>query len=435
MQKIWLIVQREYITRVQKRSFIIMSILGPVLLALVMVLPIWLASSAGDNKLIEVVDESGLFTNKFSDTEKLKFIYSNSALEDAKSNLSKNNYDGLLYIPQLDLNQPKGIALFSEKSPSPMLQSMIEKTIKREIEDLKLSNSGIDKTVLDNIRTAVDIKTITLSDDGEKANSSDAAMIIGYLGGMLIYFFIFLYGAQIMRGVIEEKTNRIVEVVISSVKPFQLMMGKILGVGAVALTQFFIWVVLSMAVTSAVSSFFNLSRFESEQISQTMGQIESTAGMEKAMKVNEVLTAAASVNIPLVVACFAFYFLGGYLMYGALFGAVGAAVDNETDSQQFMLPITMPLLLSIISLSAVIADPNGTLAFWLSVFPLTAPVVMMIRIPFIGASWDLYLSAAILIGAFIGAVWLAGRIYRVGILMYGKKPTYKEIGKWLFYKA
>ncbi len=439
MDKIFLIMQREYFTRVRKKSFIIMSILAPVLFGAMFIVPVLVANLSSDTKVIEILDESGHFKDKFKDSDRIKYITTDLSLNDAKSNFTRQKHDGLLFIPNLDLDKPKGIVLFSEKGLSIFTKDNIEKTIRTEIENQKLIRSGIDKKVLDGIRTQVDITTITTGEDGEKESSSDAASVFGYVGAFLIYFFIFLYGAQIMRGVIEEKTSRIIEIIICSVKPFQLMMGKILGVGAVALTQFLIWVVLSTVVTTGVSAFFQVDKVANVQVEQALEKTkdspEAQAAVQKQFMVKSIFSAIGSVNLPLVLGSFVFYFLFGYLMYGALFGAIGAAVDNETDTQQFMLPVTLPLILAIASLGVVIAEPDGQVAFWLSMFPLTSPIVMMIRIPFIGATWELYLSMLLLVLAFVGAVWVAGRIYRVGILMYGKKPTYREIGKWLFYKV
>jgi ABC-2 type transport system permease protein len=255
---------------------------------------------------------------------------------------------------------------------------------------------------------------------------------VGYIAAFLIYMFIFLYGSQVMRGVIEEKTNRIVEVIISSIKPFELMMGKILGIAGVALTQFLIWVVLSMVVTTVVSSVFNLDAASSQAMLSPDAQIPDA--LQKSNPASEIWSEIFSLNFPLIVIAFGFYFLFGYLMYGALFGAIGSAVDNETDSQQLIFPVTIPLIISIVMISAVLNNPNGALAFWFSIIPLTSPVIMMVRLPFIGFSWELVLSMGLLFIGFVGATWIAGRIYRVGILMYGKKPSFKELGKWLFYK-
>lgn len=436
MNNIWLIVQREYLIRVRKKSFLIMSILGPILFGAIMFVPALITIFASDDdKRIAIVDESGLFRDKFESSKSLTFSVVPINIDEAKAALKEKKYDGVLLIPDIELTSPKGFTYFSEESLAPMTKSNLERTIRQEIEELRMMRSGIKQEQLDSIRAKVDIATIKIGEEGEKASSSGAAMVIGYVGAFFIYIFIFLYGAQIMRGVMEEKTNRIIEVLICSVRPFDLMMGKIIGIGAVALTQFLIWVVLSLGITTGVSMAFGVDKVSEARAKGQLEQLQQNPEMANAVEVSNAMDAIASINVPVTVAAFLFFFFAGYLMYGAMFAAVGAAVDNETDSQQFMLPITIPLIFAIVSLSAVIANPNGQLAFWLSVVPLTAPVVMMARVPFTGANWELFLSMGILIACFIGMVWVAGRIYRVGILMYGKKPTYKEIGKWLFYKA
>ncbi len=416
-----------------------MSVLGPILFAALIAVPIWIGKESSETLVIQVVDESKLFVDKFEGSENIKFTYSNGSIDESKKKFNSyqkeedREFDGILYIPAMDLDSPTGISYFSEKSLSAFTQGDIEKTIAEEVENQKLVRSGIDKNVLDKIRTKINISTINLSQEGEKKSSSGAASVVGYIAAFLIYMFIFLYGSQVMRGVIEEKTTRIVEVIISSVKPFELMMGKILGIAGVALTQFLIWVVLSTVVSAVVSSIFGLDAAQTSPMG--MGANAQLPANLPDNAAGEMISSFYSLNIPLIVFSFGFYFLFGYLMYGALFGAVGSAVDNETDSQQLVLPITIPLILSIVMISAVLNNPNGSLAFWFSIIPLTSPVVMMVRLPFIGFTWELVLSMALLVGGFIGATWVAARIYRVGILMYGKKPSFKELGKWLFYKV
>ena len=433
MHKIWLIIQREYLVRVRKKSFIVMTILGPILLAGLMIVPVWLATLSDEAEVIQVVDESGLFDDSFESQGNITFVNVKSPQEQAKQDFLQSGHTALLYIPPLDLDNPAGIRLFSSSNTSLRLQSSIEGVIQKEIENIKLRQSGIDREVLDRIRTPVNISTVNLSDGGERDSNAAVTTGVGFISAILIYFFIFLYGVQIMRGVIEEKTNRIVEVIISSVKPFQLMMGKIMGIAAVGLTQFLLWIILSTTVTVLVSSQFKIDRFANDQIEKTL---ETTADAEQAKEVNNLLNAASNLNVPLILGSFLFYFLGGYLLYGSLFGAVGAAVDNETDSQQFMLPITIPLVLSfVVAQTVILKNPDGPVAFWMSMIPFTSPVIMMLRIPFGVPTYELLLSMVLLVLGFIATTWLAGRIYRVGILMYGKKITYRELSKWLFYKA
>jgi len=278
-----------------------------------------------------------------------------------------------------------------------------------------------------------------LNESGEQEGSSAAATIAGFAASFLIYIFIFMYGSIVMRGVIEEKTNRIVEVIISTVKPFELMMGKVLGVAFVGLTQFMLWIVLTWGITAGATAFLVDSKSMEEQSKEMVESTNLNQDMkEKApsnLKVAKLLNSVSTLNIPLIVGCFLFYFLGGYLMYSALFAAVGAAVDNETDSQQFILPVTIPMILSMVLAQFFISNPDSSMAFWLSVFPLTSPVVMMIRLPFNPPVWEILLSMVMLVFGFVGTIWLAARIYRVGILMHGKKVNYKELSKWLFYKG
>lgn len=427
MHKIGLIISREYLTRVRKKSFIIMTIIGPLLFAALIILPTWLASQDGDQKVIEVLDESGSFRDKFQDTESLVFEYISGDLATAKERVPNENTFGLLYIPAIDIDNPTGISLYTLSNPSIVMVKTIERTIKSEIEEIRLTNSGIDKEMLASLKADVNVNTISLSTTGEeKASSSGAASVAGYVGSFLIYFFIFYYGAQIMRGVIEEKTNRILEVIISSVRPMQLMLGKIIGVAAVGLTQFVLWVMLTFAISSLVASIFGIDAAASPQMAQAQD-----VPMEE---IDNIMSSLTSLNFPLIIGVFLFYFLGGYLMYGALFAAVGSAVDSDADSQQFMFPITIPLIFSIVVLGAVLKDPDGTLAFWMSMIPLTSPVVMMMRTPFGVPEWQLALSMVLLIGGFLFTSWVAGRIYRVGILMHGTKVNYKTLAKWFVLK-
>ncbi|WP_210486275.1 ABC transporter permease [Rufibacter aurantiacus] len=436
MDKIWLVFQREYLVRVRKKSFIVMTILGPVLMALVMIVPIWLATMSDDTKVVQVLDESGYLKGKLTTTEELKFVNVPGPVETAKSAYLESEDAALLYIPKLNLDKPQGIQLFSQKSTSLAMKANLEKRVREELEEVKFAQSGIDQQVLDKIKTPVSIRTVNLSAEGEKSSDVEVTTGVGFIGAFLIYLFIFIYGAQIMRGVIEEKTSRILEVMVSSVKPFQLMAGKIMGIAAVGLTQFVLWIVLTSAIGGGISARFDLKRFSDAQINQTVQGMGNERDVQQAQEIHEVVSAAQNLNLPLLIGTFLFYFLGGYLLYGALFGAVGAAVDSETDSQQFMLPITVPLILSfIVAQTIIVKNPNGPVAFWMSMIPFTSPVVMMLRMPFGVPTWELLLSMVLLIAGFIGTIWVAARIYRVGILMYGKKVNYRELSKWLFYKG
>lgn len=427
MNKIGLIIRREYITRVRKKSFIIMSIIGPLLFALMFVVPVWLASREGDEKVIEILDESGHFRGKFEETGAVSFTYLDNSVEEAKSDLALKNTYGLLYIPKLDLDDPKGITFFAEKNPSIEVQISLERLLKNEIEDIKLNESGIDKEKLDKIKTTIHLNVINITESGEKEGDVTMATITGYASAFLIYFFIFLYGVQTLRGVIEEKTSRIVEIIISSVKPFQLMMGKIIGIGAVGLTQLILWIVLTFIIQQAALTFYNLDISRTNQIELAQG---AQVSPESEVIIPEIFEKLETINFPLLLGTFLFYFITAYLFYGSLFAAVGSAVDNDSDAQQFQLPITLPLIFSMMLLGAILRDPHGDLAFWASIIPFTSPVVMMMRIPFDPPVWHILLSMACMIVGFIGTTWFASRIYRIGILMHGAKINYKILAKW-----
>ncbi len=465
MEKIWLIFQREYLTRVRKKSFVVMTILGPLLLAAAFAIPVWLASSDNDAVVVRVLDESGKLSGLASADSSYRFVPVAPPLASAKAGLKGQKGTVLLYAPAtLSLDHPDGLQLFTEANLGLDQQLGLEKLLRRQVEQLRLQRSGIDEKVLAAARVQdLDLKTTRLDASGaEKDDNAGLVIGLGYGGALLIYLFTFLYGVQVMRGVTEEKTNRIVEVMISSVKPFQLMMGKILGIAAVGLTQFLLWVTLSYAVTTTLASQFGINRTTPMAQAQnapeatmaaaraadtgsgasvgaaTPAKSETAAAKDaKAAKMASFWSQVKEVNWAVLLFTFVFYFLGGYLLYAALFGAVGAAVDAETDAQQFMMPITMPLILSfIIAQAVVINNPNGPVAVWMSLIPFTSPIVMVMRMPFGGVpGWQLALSMALLVAGFVGTTWFAGRIYRVGILMYGKKPTFRELGKWLFYKG
>jgi ABC-2 type transport system permease protein len=438
MRNIFLVIRREYLVRVKKKSFLIMTILGPLLFAAFYAAVIWIAVGSVELKTVQVVDESNLFKNEFKNSESLKFTYLSSSIDSAKKEFQKSGANALVYIPQNVIKEPKSVRIYAAKNVSMELKSGIEDVIEKQIEEIKLSEAGITHKILEDSRVNVKSETISLSDEGEKTSSSGAATVIGGICAFLIYMSVFIYGTQVMRGITEEKTNRIVEVIISSVKPYQLMMGKIIGVALVGLTQFVLWIFLTASLSSVATSVMSdkLSG-EAKAVAEMQQGNMSASGMPGGNVQNpvaEVMGAISSLNIPLIVSCFLFYYLGGYLLYSALFGAVGAAVDNDADTQQFMLPITLPIIFSFVFAQFVLRDPDGSLAFWTSIIPFTSPIIMMVRIPFGVPAWEIALSMVLLVLGFMGTIWLASRIYRVGILMYGKKVTYKELAKWIFYK-
>ncbi len=438
MSKITLIIQREYLTRVKKKSFIIMTLVGPLLMAGLIFARVWLEMIPEVPKKIEIIDESMMFKGKLENSKNLLFFFPNNTLTNAKANFYKNDYDILVFIPE-NIIDSHSIQLFYKKQPGLTTQDNIKNLIQNKLEDWKLIASGIDKNKLESVKTKLNVIANKLQKTGEEEKSNnEAGIIIGFVGGLLIYLFIFLYGAQVMRGVIEEKTSRIIEVIISSVKPFELMMGKIIGIALVGLTQFLLWVMLTIAITSVVSNNFLEKKYDSTMVVEQTYKSNTPTNVEQEINkpdLGEVGEMLQNINLPVILACFIFYFLGGYLLYGSLFAAIGAAVDSEADTQQFMMPITIPLIFSFIAAQVVVTNPESPMAFWFSIIPLTSPIVMMVRLPFGVPYYEVVLSMVLLVLGFIGTTWLAAKIYRTGILMYGKKPTYKELWKWLFYKA
>ncbi|MFO7923338.1 MAG: ABC transporter permease [Bacteroidales bacterium] len=443
-----LIIAREYLSRVRKKSFIIMTILGPILFAAIVIGPAWFASMEDrEVRVIAVVDSSRLFIGKIPETEYLKFEYlQNTDVDQLRENFSETNYYAVLYIAHIVTSTPSAVQLMSDRQPNLNIRMHIANAMEKELERQKLATYDIDNldNILETIKTDINIRTIIWQDDGgEKESHSELAMIMGYLGGFLIYFFIFLFGAQVMRGVIEEKSSRVVEIIVSSVRPFQLMLGKIVGIGLVGLTQFLLWVILSLTLITVAQQIFysDLGTPSSETVVAedmfSTGTMQQAPAMEdeNMEKFKEIFSSVSAINFSVMLGTFLFYFLGGYLLYASLFAAIGSAADSETDTQQFMLPITIPLILSIIVMMSAITNPEGPVAFWFSMIPFTSPVIMMARIPFGVPLWQLSLSGGLLVATFIFTTWLAGKIYRTGILMYGKKVNYRELWKWLMYKS
>ena len=423
-----------------------MTLLTPLLIAVFygVIILISVNSDVGSKKIV-VIDNSGLYKSVLKNSETLQYSFTNKTVEAAKQDLKDGKADVLVIIPKEILDDAKGVKIFAEKNVSLDLKTDIERAIESEIESQKLTKAGIDKKVLADSRANVSAETYSLTADGEKSSNSLVATFIALFLAFLMYIVVFVYGAQIMRGVLEEKTSRIVEVIISSVKPIELMMGKIIGVGLVGLTQFLLWIVLTIGISTAGTALIGgkLAEYATKEQAKVENSTKDPAAVKAVQQKsqNEALSAFEAVNaIPTsqkiqIMLCFLIYFLGGYLLYGSLFGAIGAAVDNETDTQQFLLPLTLPILAAIMFAQIALRDPDGSVAFWASMVPFTSPIVMMVRVTFGVQTWELLLSISLLILGFIGTTWLAARIYRVGILMYGKKVSYKELAKWVFYKA
>jgi ABC-2 type transport system permease protein len=383
-----------------------------------------------ERKIVLINDQSSVFENNLEDTKIINFQYNKLTDSEPKLLLENSGAYGVLTITKKEGSYTYD--LLANEQPGLNTLSSIESKLEKVLKNKELEANGIDKKIVNDIN-AISVKLLTRknTDDGIEKGNSSTTTIIGFLGAFLIYFFIFLYGVQVMKGVIEEKTNRIVEVLISSVKPFQLMMGKIIGIAMVGITQFVIWVVLVAALSGPVSILV-MEMMHVDPSAMIDGK--QVAGASQDAGFSEILSSLSGLNIPLLLGLFVFYFIGGYLFYGALFAAVGSAVDNETDTQQFMMPITLPLVFSIAIAQSVINSPNSSLSVWLSMIPFSSPVIMMVRLPFGIPTYQIIASMVCMILGFIATVWFAGRIYRIGILTYGKKPTYKELFMWLFRK-
>jgi ABC-2 type transport system permease protein len=421
MNKIWLIISREYLVRVKKKSFIVMTILGPILMAALLVTPTILSMQDQQNRLVALSEKNIEFLEPLNKIENTKF----TIITDEELELLKKDFSQTEYYAVLDKDKDQ-FYLLSDQQISLSVKRSIADKIEKIIERNKLKLAGIDLKVLESSVTEINIQTKIITLDGENINSStEGSMGIGFITGILIYMFIFMYGTMVMRGVIEEKTNRIVEVIISSVKPFQLMMGKIIGVALVGLTQFILWIVLTMALAALAE----LLLFNPNELISQANSAENTEIMSK------ITNLIGGINFMQIILCFIFYFISGYLLYSSLFAAVGSAVDAEADTQQFVVPITVPLLLAIMLIQPVMDNPDGTLAFWMSIIPFTSPVIMMVRLPFGVENWELFISMLSIITGFVATTFLAAKIYRTGILMYGKKISYKELWKWLSYKG
>ena len=436
MNKIGLIIRREYFTRVKKRSFIIMTFLGPLLIAAVYIIPILLALHADNEKrTIAVVDQSHWFERQFVSTENQTFIrLDDIGIDSTKKLVQEGFFDIALFIPETQLNIPSSAVVYSMKQVPMTVESHIKEVMKNEIQVQKLIAAGVDPDILESIKTNINLSVIRMDEEGgEKETFTEVQFALGMILAVLIYMFIMLFGGQVMQGVTEEKSSRIVEVIVSSVKPFQLMMGKIIGVSLVALTQFVMWILLTGVIYVGFSAAVGLSHPEAISQGTVMAQEISSTNIMDNEAVQDVLNIVHSIDFGTVIVSFIVFFLLGYLLYATMFAAIGSLVENNTDSQQFSLPVTVPLLIAMLSAIYIVNNPDGSLAVWLSMIPFTSPVVMMVRIPFGIPIWQVVVSALLLAGAFVGMTWVAAKIYRTGILMYGKKPTYKEIFKWLKY--
>ncbi|MBN1158608.1 MAG: ABC transporter permease [Bacteroidales bacterium] len=462
MNKTGLIISREYLTRVRKKSFVIMTILGPVLFAAFLIIPTWIAQMEDQGLTrIAVVETSAygdplpdslqFFRDVIPDRENMQFDYlTNMRLEEMLRTYEATDYDGVLYLPQslVSSGNRAVVEFYYRKLPSVSVESHISGSLENHLFNNKLIVRNIPADLIESLETSVSLNRVSWENWPEMVeDATDLKRGLGFVVGFLIYFFIFFFGAQIMRGVLEEKTSRIVEVIVSSVTPFQLMLGKIIGIGLTGLTQFLVWLILTFGITTVAQQIMmpNPATVATELNTPTnimennvIHEVPSQTGMENNAAtgvMSGMIRQLGQINMPYLIIAFIFYFLGGYLLYGSLFAAIGAASDNDTDTQQFMLPITIPLILGMFVMINASMNPSGQLAVIFSMIPFTSPIVMMARIPFGIPFIEVLVSGAILILTFTGTTWMAGKIYRTGILMYGKKVTYGELWKWIRYKA
>lgn len=440
MGKIGLIIKREFLTRVRKKSFIVMTILGPLLMGALFVVPVLLADIGNTNKLIRVVDETGVLDHGLKNNDDVVFVYEGKDFRKARKEAIEKGYYGVLHIPAFkdgDIRHlQQNIRFYTASQVSLGVKTYVRSQLEKQIERLQLESQHVDPSLVESVKQNSNVPLhIEPLEPGSGNNDVEVNTILGWVGGLLIYLFIFLFGAQAMRGVIEEKTNRIVEVIISSVKPFELMMGKIIGIACVGLTQFLLWIVLTGGIYNLFMATVVKDSFSSDKMEQMLVKSPegTAANMDQAEMVSQMIEGVNRINWAVILPAFLFYFVFGYLLYGALFAAIGSAVDSEADTQQFMLPITIPLILSFIMAQAVVNEPSGALAKWMSMIPFTSPVIMMVRLPF-GVHWtELLFSVLLLIGGFLLTTWFAAKVYRIGILMYGKRVTWAELFKWLRY--
>lgn len=440
MSKINLIIKREYTTRVMKKSFILLTFLTPILMVGMVSLIVYLGTIKDDKiKTIVVVDKTGLYRDVLQSNESYTFQFTDATVDELKKQEEQeSDFAAVLYITDDLIKNASAATLYSEKQVNLELKTYVAGLLNKYIEEQKLAAYNIPnlKEMVEKSKTDIDMKTIKWSEDGkDKEASAELAILIGMITAFIIYMFIVIYGAQVMSGVVQEKTNRIVEVMISSVKPFELMMGKIIGIALVGLTQVLLWVLLTVAIGAGVSTFvggdIDPASIQKMQEMQQMGQVNMPAGVNG--EIVDFMSSVAGLNFTQLIILFVVYFLGGYLLYASLFAAIGSAVDNETDTNQFSFPVMIPIIFAIYAGIFAAENPEGPLAFWCSMIPFTSPIVMMVRLPFDVPAWELALSISILILSFVGTTWMAGKIYRTGILMYGKKITWGEMWKWLKY--
>lgn len=435
MNSVWLILEREYLERVKKKSFLIATILTPLIFPLIIGLTVVLTKmDSNEDKTIYFIDDSGFFQDGLEISE-YNVISKEVPLDSAKNAVVRGEAFGVLYVPDFELEDPGGIAYYSKSSPGLTFLSKFRSPIRDRLEDLRIDKLNLDKELIQQIKVDFDIATFNMTDSGESKKSSTAISSgMGYASALLIYMFVFIYGSFIMQSVLNEKTSKIVEVIVSSVKPFHLMLGKVLGVGAVALTQFLIWIILIGGFTTLAAGYFGYEAMSGADTQAIQEQMQTSANGEAPEFVTNLLDVIYTLPITQILVMFLLYFLGGFLLYGALFAAVGSAVDSLQEAQQFTLPISLPIIASIVLMTVVLQNPDGPASVALTMIPFTSPILMMARVPFGVPIWQIAISISLLAAGVLGALWLAGRIYRIGILTTGSKVTYKTLAKWLTMK-
>lgn len=433
-----LIIKREFIAKVRNKSFIVMTFLSPLLFVGIAAFVGYLSSIKAETKRVAIHDETGLFVAEFQrqNTKDAEYVYHDLSAIDLKfikDSIVNESYQGLLYIPKVNNNKDleNKIQFISNESPSISFVENTQKSIANKLTQDNFKQLKLDTLAIKNAQSRVTISLSKASGEQSLKGLNEIKIAIGGAFGYLIMMFIVIYGNMVMRSVIEEKTNRIVEIIISSVKPFQLMMGKIIGTSLAGILQFVIWTIIGFSLIMVASVFFGINASPTAKIPP---ELMNSNQLDFANTLQMYLSEIWNLPIATILICFVIYFIGGYFLYSSFYASIGAAVDSETDSQQFLLPVITPLILAVyIGFFTVINDPHGTISVVFSMIPLTSPIVMMMRIPFGVPWWQLMISMAILFMTFLFVVWFAAKIYRVGILMYGKKPTWKEMYKWLKY--
>lgn len=428
-------------TRVKKKSFLVMTLLTPVLMVALCCVPVLIELfSSSDMRNVTVVDQTGLYREVFVDTEEYTYTYLDTETTSEQMRSDETPYAYIVITDNL-LDNPNAMTVYSHRQITAGFESMIENDMEEFLHEAKLASFDIPglQQIIDESNVQINMSSIRFDEEGETQTSAGLATAIGMISTFVIYMFLFAYGGMVMNSVMQEKTNRIVEVMVSSVKPFELMMGKIISVGLVGLTQIGIWVILIVGLGIGASFAFGIPLFmNNEELlaqAQNMGGAAIAGGAAIDPDMLDIAQTLSGINFTQIIVCLILYFIGGYIIYASLFAAIGSAVDNETDSNQFLMPITLIIIFAFYVGLFSAEDPEGSMAWWCSMIPFTSPIVMMVRIPFGVAVWELILSFAILFASAIGMTWLASRIYRVGILLYGKKPSYKELFKWIKYKA